>query len=166
MGRDPLTDELIGLGCERVRRVRPFGHGAARSVIATPRSRIEVCGRPPGEHPAMCPEDCSVGSIVSYNISPVWISSSRNRLSNTASRKLRSSSLWLTAASSSTRPHRLDHSIPDDRSIYLGDDEHGTALEVVAIALDDERLLIVHAMKLRGAYREQYEEALPHRRLA
>ena len=57
-------------------------------------------------------------------------------------------------------------SIPDDRSIYLGDDEHGTALEVVAIALDDERLLIVHAMKLRGAYREQYEEALPHRRLA
>ena len=57
-------------------------------------------------------------------------------------------------------------SIPDDRSLYLGDDEHGTALEIVAIALDGERLLVVHAMKLRAAYRDQFNEALPHRRLA
>lgn len=56
-------------------------------------------------------------------------------------------------------------SIPDERSLYLGDDEHGTALEVVAIALDAERLLVVHAMKLRAAYREQYREALPYRKL-
>lgn len=57
-------------------------------------------------------------------------------------------------------------SIPDDRSLYLGDDQHGAALEVVAIALDGERLLVVHAMTLRAAYREQFNEALPHRRLA
>lgn len=57
-------------------------------------------------------------------------------------------------------------SIPDERSIYLGDDEHGTALEVAAIAVDDEQLLVVHAMKLRSAYRAQYNEAVPHRRLA
>lgn len=63
-------------------------------------------------------------------------------------------------------PAPAGSSIPDDRSLYLGDDEHGMALEVVAIALDDERLLIVRAMKLRAAYREQFNEALSHRRLA
>ena len=63
-------------------------------------------------------------------------------------------------------PARPGSSIPDDRSLYLGDDEHGTALEVVAIALHGERLLVVHAMKMRAAYRERYNEALPHRTLA
>lgn len=42
--------------------------------------------------------------------------------------------------------------IRDDRALYLGDDEHGAALEVVAIALASGELLVVHAMKLRGAY--------------
>ena len=56
-------------------------------------------------------------------------------------------------------------SIPAERSIYLGDDEHGTALAIATIVLDDEQLLVVHATKLRSAYREQYNEAVPHRRL-
>lgn len=57
-------------------------------------------------------------------------------------------------------------SITDDRSLYLGDDEQGMAIEVAAIALDGGQLLVVHAMKLRAAYREQYNEALPNRRLS
>ena len=56
--------------------------------------------------------------------------------------------------------------IPDDRSLYLGDDEQGAALEVAAIAVDDSDLLVVHAMKLRDKYREQYNHALAARKLA
>ena len=55
--------------------------------------------------------------------------------------------------------------VPDDRSLFLGDDEHGTALEVAAITLDTGDLLVLHAMKLRRKYRDQYTEALPYRRL-
>lgn len=39
-------------------------------------------------------------------------------------------------------PAPPESSIPDDRSLYLGDDAQGTALEVVAIAVDAERLLV------------------------
>ena len=38
---EQLSDALIGLVCERVRPARPFGHGAARSVIAVHRDVIE-----------------------------------------------------------------------------------------------------------------------------
>lgn len=40
-GDEQLTDELIGLICERVRPARPYGHGAAWSVVEAQRSLIK-----------------------------------------------------------------------------------------------------------------------------
>lgn len=56
---------------------------------------------------------------------------------------------------------------PEDASprlIFLGDDENGNALEVMAVELDDGGLLVIHAMPLRDRYRKQYEEARKWRR--
>ena len=47
----------------------------------------------------------------------------------------------------------------DERLVYLGDDEDGVALEVMAVELEDGGILVVHAMRLRREYREFYEEA-------
>jgi hypothetical protein len=44
------------------------------------------------------------------------------------------------------------------RLVFLGDDAKGTALEVMAVELEDGSLLVIHAMQLRGRYRKQYEE--------
>ncbi len=43
--------------------------------------------------------------------------------------------------------------------MYLGDDGEGVALEMMAVELDDRSLLVIHAMRLRAKYREQYKEA-------
>lgn len=47
----------------------------------------------------------------------------------------------------------------DTRLVYLGDDEAGVALEVVAVALENGSLVVIHAMALRDRYRLDYEEA-------
>jgi hypothetical protein len=47
----------------------------------------------------------------------------------------------------------------DERLLFLGDDEEGTALEVMAIELEDDDLYVIHAMALRKRYQAQYEEA-------
>lgn len=47
----------------------------------------------------------------------------------------------------------------DNRLVYLGDDETGTALEVMAIRMHNGDLLVIHAMELRARYRRHYEEA-------
>lgn len=52
----------------------------------------------------------------------------------------------------------------EPRLVYLGDDADGVALEVMAVELEDGRLLVIHAMALRDRYREQYEEAKKWRR--
>ena len=52
----------------------------------------------------------------------------------------------------------------DVRLLYLGDDANGVALEVMAIELDDNSLLVIHAMPLRERYQPQYEEAKRWRR--
>ncbi len=44
------------------------------------------------------------------------------------------------------------------RLVFLGDDAQGTALEVMAVELEDGSLLVIHAMPLRDRYRKQYEE--------
>jgi len=44
------------------------------------------------------------------------------------------------------------------RLVFLGDDVQGTALEVMAVELEDGSLLVIHAMPLRDRYRKQYEE--------
>jgi hypothetical protein len=66
---------------------------------------------------------------------------------------------------------RFDQEPPADsvenaspRLVFLGDDADGTALEVMAVELDDDCLLVIHAMVLRDRYREQYEEAKKWRR--
>ena len=47
----------------------------------------------------------------------------------------------------------------DERLMFLGDDEDGVALEVMAVELEDGDLYVIHAMDLRDRYRPQYEEA-------
>lgn len=47
----------------------------------------------------------------------------------------------------------------ESRLVYLGDDAHGVALEVMAVELANGSLLVIHAMPLRDRYRKQYEEA-------
>ncbi len=45
------------------------------------------------------------------------------------------------------------------RLVYLGDDEAGIPLEVMAVELEPDGLLVIHAMPLREKYRTQYEAA-------
>jgi hypothetical protein len=47
----------------------------------------------------------------------------------------------------------------DDRLLYLGDDQDGVALEVMAVELQDGGLSVIHAMPLRKKYETGYEEA-------
>jgi hypothetical protein len=47
----------------------------------------------------------------------------------------------------------------DDRLLYLGDDADGVALEVMAVELATNELLVIHAMELRAKYGPFYEEA-------
>lgn len=47
----------------------------------------------------------------------------------------------------------------DLRLVFLGDDADGAALEVMAVELEYESFLVIHAMPLRDRYRTQYEEA-------
>jgi hypothetical protein len=47
----------------------------------------------------------------------------------------------------------------DPRLLFLGDDESGIALEVMAVELEGGELYAIHAMPLRDRYRAEYEEA-------
>ena len=47
----------------------------------------------------------------------------------------------------------------DERLLFLGDDEDGVALEVMAVELQDGELYVIHAMELRDRYQLAYEEA-------
>jgi hypothetical protein len=47
----------------------------------------------------------------------------------------------------------------DPRFVLLGDDADGEALEVMAVELENESFLVIHAMPLRERYRKKYEEA-------
>jgi len=49
--------------------------------------------------------------------------------------------------------------IGDDRLLYLGDDEDGVPLEVMAVELEDDGLYVIHAMSMRKKYEGHYEEA-------
>jgi hypothetical protein len=45
------------------------------------------------------------------------------------------------------------------RLVFLGNDEEGMVLEAMAVDLEGDALLVIHAMPLRDRYRKQYEEA-------
>lgn len=47
----------------------------------------------------------------------------------------------------------------DDRLLYLGDDDGGVALEVMAVELEGGELYVIHVMEMRERYCPQYEEA-------
>jgi hypothetical protein len=44
------------------------------------------------------------------------------------------------------------------RIVFLGEDQQGQALEVMAVEGEHEELLVIHAMNLREKYRQRYEE--------
>jgi hypothetical protein len=48
---------------------------------------------------------------------------------------------------------------PDEGLLFVGDDEDGNAIEVVAVEMQDGRLRVIHAMAMRERYLELYEEA-------
>ena len=46
------------------------------------------------------------------------------------------------------------------RVLFLGPDPEGVPLEIVAIETDDGGLVVIHAMRLRRRYREDYRRVL------
>jgi hypothetical protein len=57
---------------------------------------------------------------------------------------------------------RIDEN--DPRLVFLGDDQEGCPLEVVAVERFDSSLLVIHVMPLRDKYKAMYEEAKKWRR--
>jgi hypothetical protein len=47
-----------------------------------------------------------------------------------------------------------------DRTLYLGDDAAGVALEILAVTMENGDILVFHAKRAEARYRQQYEEAL------
>lgn len=61
------------------------------------------------------------------------------------------------------RPER-EFEAEDPRLVFLGDDEDGRELEVIAVSTKEGRLLVIHAMSMRDKYGPDYAEALGWRR--
>lgn len=47
----------------------------------------------------------------------------------------------------------------DERLLFLGDDESGIGLEVMAVEVEGGDLYVIHAIPLRDRYSAEYEEA-------
>lgn len=47
-----------------------------------------------------------------------------------------------------------------DLVVFLGPDARGVPLEVIAVELDDGDLLVIHAMKLRERFRNDYARVM------
>jgi hypothetical protein len=45
-----------------------------------------------------------------------------------------------------------------NRIVYLGEDEQGQVLEVMAVEADNHEMLVIHAMSLRNKYKKRYEQ--------
>ena len=48
----------------------------------------------------------------------------------------------------------------EDLVVFLGPDDHGIALEVIGVELVEGNLLVIHAMKLRRRYLEDYARVM------
>ena len=48
---------------------------------------------------------------------------------------------------------------PDEALLFVGDDSHGTKLEVAGVELADGRLRVIHAMPMRPGYEPLFQEA-------
>jgi hypothetical protein len=65
------------------------------------------------------------------------------------------------------QPPPRNAALQDPRLIYLGDDETGAPIEIMAVKAQmggEDGLLVIHAMELREKYRAHYEEAKRWRR--
>ena len=60
-------------------------------------------------------------------------------------------------------PLPLDNPTWPGQTMFLGPDQHGNPLEVAAVEDDEGVLWIVHAMKVRKAYEDKYDEVSGHR---
>jgi len=47
-----------------------------------------------------------------------------------------------------------------DLVLFLGPDQHGVPLEVVAVELADGDLLVIHAMRMRAIYENDYARVM------
>jgi len=54
-------------------------------------------------------------------------------------------------------PPPEDSDLKDERTLFLGDDESGRPLEVMAVELADGSLFVIHVMVVRDKYRAEYE---------
>jgi hypothetical protein len=62
----------------------------------------------------------------------------------------------------------LDYDVPppadspyiSDRTLYVGDDAAGVALEILAITTEDGDIVVFHAKRLGSRYHAEYEEAM------
>jgi hypothetical protein len=52
---------------------------------------------------------------------------------------------------------------PDERLLFLGEDDTGETLEVLAVELLDGRLRVIHSMPMREQYRQLYKQAKQYR---
>ncbi len=57
-------------------------------------------------------------------------------------------------------PPPADSRYISDRTLYVGDDAAGVALEILAITTDLGDTLVFHAKRLGSRYRAEYEEAM------
>jgi hypothetical protein len=44
------------------------------------------------------------------------------------------------------------------RLVFLGEDQEGVPIEVIAVETDRDLLTVIHAMELRSRYRSTYEK--------
>lgn len=56
-------------------------------------------------------------------------------------------------------PPDMASDVLDVRLVYLGDDAAGVPLEVIAVEAPEGQLLVIHAMRLRNKYKQEYEQA-------
>ncbi len=80
---------------------------------------------------------------------------SRSATKHRVSRE-RSRHVVLTAETIIAESAPEDSPVPDRRLVFLGDDQNGVTLEVVAIETDDG-VLVIHAMKIRAKYRPYFK---------
>ena len=51
----------------------------------------------------------------------------------------------------------------EDLVIFLGPDQHGVPLEVVGVELAGDELLVIHAMRLRPRYADDFARVMKSR---
>lgn len=78
----------------------------------------------------------------------------RHRITRASTRfVIEHAGMWISLPPPPNSINRLD-----ERLVFLGDDQNGRALEVMAVRAGDDDLLVIHAMELRPRFRDEYTE--------